>query len=92
MPTLPNWFCQLIQLVQTVLMIAAQVMHRMRLRLRSRAALAAETLFLKKQFALYQEPMPDGVEHARILEGERAGVLCPDKDRVTHIECVLLPF
>jgi hypothetical protein len=81
MPTLPNWFCQLIQLVQTVLMIAAQVMHRMRLRLRSRAALA-----------LYQEPMPDGVEHARILEGERAGVLCPDKDRVTHIECVLLPF
>jgi hypothetical protein len=48
MPPLPNWFCQLIQLVQTVLMIAAQVMHRMRLRLRSRAALAAETLFFKK--------------------------------------------
>ena len=56
MPTLPNWFCLLIQLVQTVLMIAAQVMHRMRLRLRSRVAFAAETLFLKKQFALYQEP------------------------------------
>lgn len=48
MPTLPNWFCLLIQLVKTVLMIAAQVMHRMRLRLRSRAAFAAETPFFKK--------------------------------------------
>jgi hypothetical protein len=56
MPTLLNWFRQPIQLMQTVLMIAAQVVHRIRLRLRSRAALAAETLFLTQQLALYQEP------------------------------------
>jgi hypothetical protein len=55
MPTLSNWCRQPIKLTQTMLMIAAQVMHRTRLRLRSRAALAAETLFLKKQLALYQE-------------------------------------
>jgi hypothetical protein len=55
MPTLSNGYRQPIKLTQTVLMIAAQVMHRLRLRLRSRAALAAETLFLKKQLVLYQE-------------------------------------
>jgi putative transposase len=56
MPTLLNWFRQPIQITQTLLRLAAQVMNRTRLRLRSRAALAAETLFLKKQSALYQEP------------------------------------
>jgi hypothetical protein len=56
MRTLPHWFRQPIQITQTVMMLAAQVMHRFRIRLRSRVALAAETLFLKKQLALYQEP------------------------------------
>lgn len=55
MPTpLPNWFRQAIQITGTVLMLLAQVMRRIRLRLRSRMALAAEHLFLQKQSALYQ--------------------------------------
>ena len=56
MPTLYSWLRQPIQIAQTVMRLAAQVMHRVRMRLRSRTALAAETLFLKKQLALYQEP------------------------------------
>jgi hypothetical protein len=56
MPTLYTWLRQPIQIAQTVMMLAAQVMHGVRMRLRSRTALAAETLFLKKQLALYQEP------------------------------------
>jgi hypothetical protein len=51
----PNWFCQLIQIAQTILIRAAQAMRGIKLRLRSRMALAAEYLFLKKQLALYQE-------------------------------------
>jgi putative transposase len=56
MPILCTWLRQPIQVAQTVIMLAAQAMHRIRMRLRSRTALAAETLFLKKQLALYQEP------------------------------------
>ena len=55
MPTLPNPYRQAIQITQTVIMRATQVMRGVRLRLRSRIALAAETLFLRHQVALYQE-------------------------------------
>jgi hypothetical protein len=43
-------------IVQTVMMLAAQRIGQIKMRLRSRTALAAETLFLQKQLALYQEP------------------------------------
>jgi hypothetical protein len=54
MPTL-NSFRQVIQVTQVVTILSAQVMRWIKLRLRSRMALAAESLFLKKQLALYQE-------------------------------------
>jgi hypothetical protein len=56
MPTLCTWLRQPMQIAKTVMTLAGQVMRRIRMKLRSRTALAAETLFLKKQFALYQEP------------------------------------
>jgi hypothetical protein len=51
MPTLYTWLRQPIQIAQTVMMIAAQVMHWVRRHLYARMALAAETLFLKRQLA-----------------------------------------
>jgi hypothetical protein len=58
MPTLSTWLRQPLQLPQTLLRLAVQVRHRMRLHRRSQAALAAETLFLKTPLALYPEPNP----------------------------------
>jgi hypothetical protein len=58
MPTLSTWLRQPIQIRQTLLRLAAQVRHRMRLHLRSQAALAAEILFFKTQLALYPVPNP----------------------------------
>ena len=49
-----TWFSQEIQIMQSVLMLLAQVMRRCELRLRARMALAAAHLFLQKQVALYQ--------------------------------------
>jgi hypothetical protein len=54
MPTLSKLFCLGVQVTQAMMGFAAQVMNRCRLPLRSRMALAAETLFLRKQLALYQ--------------------------------------
>jgi hypothetical protein len=54
MPNLPNWFCQAIPNTHSVLMLAAQVLHRIRLCVRSWTALAAEHLFAQHQLALYQ--------------------------------------
>jgi putative transposase len=55
MPTL-NSFRQVMQVTQVVMRLAAQMIRRARLRLRTRVALAAENLFLQQQLALYQEP------------------------------------
>lgn len=54
MPNLPNRFCQAIQITHSVLMLAAQVLHQIRLCVRSRTALAAEHLFLQPQLSLYE--------------------------------------
>ena len=54
MPILHKPLCQILQITQPVVMFARQVMRQVRLRLRSRMALAAETLFLQKQVALYE--------------------------------------
>lgn len=53
MPTLPNWLRQAIQITHSLLTLAAQVLHRIRLRLRSRTARAAAHLFLQQQVVLY---------------------------------------
>ncbi len=49
-------FRQVLQITQTVVMRARQVMRRVRQSLRSRIALAAEHRFLQQQFALCQAP------------------------------------
>ena len=56
MTTRINWFRLLILIAQTVFMLFAQAMRVIKLRLRSRMALAAEHLFLKQQLALYEAP------------------------------------
>jgi len=48
-------FHSLIQLVSTLCMLLVDASHILRLALRSRAVLAAENLFLRKQLALYKE-------------------------------------
>ena len=55
MATLPQGFCQLKQLVGTLLTSLADALYYVGLCLRSPAALAAENLFLRKQLALFRE-------------------------------------
>jgi hypothetical protein len=52
--TLQQPFHLVVQVMQTVMMRAAQMIRRVRLSLRARMALAAEHLFLQQQLALYQ--------------------------------------
>lgn len=51
----PRSLHHLVQLTCTLLTLLADVAHFLRLGLRSRTALAAENLFLRKQLVLYQE-------------------------------------
>src|SRR2546430_2118660 len=51
----PHQLRHLWQLVSTLLLLLADTTHFLQLCARSRAALAAENLFLRKQLALYQE-------------------------------------
>ncbi len=53
-----NPFRHVMQVTQVAMMLAAQVIRRVRLSLRSRTALAVEHLFLQKQLALYQAHNP----------------------------------
>lgn len=55
MATFPQGFCQLKQLVGTLLTLLVDALHCVGLCLRSPAALAAENLFLRKQLALFRE-------------------------------------
>ncbi len=55
MATFPQGFCQLKQLVGTLLTLLVDALHYVGLCLRSPAALAAENLFLRKQLALFRE-------------------------------------
>jgi putative transposase len=55
MATFPQGFCQLKQLVGTLLTLLVDAFHYGGLCLRSPAALAAENLFLRKQLALFRE-------------------------------------
>jgi putative transposase len=55
MTRLPRLLRHLVQLTGTLLTLLVEPLHLFGLRLRSPAALAAETLFLRKQLALYRE-------------------------------------
>jgi hypothetical protein len=55
MPSPPHPGCQVVQLLLRVLMLVPQVVGYLRRCVRARTALAAETLFLRHQVALYQE-------------------------------------
>jgi putative transposase len=52
---MPHQLCRLWPLVASLLLLIADILHCFQLCVRSRTALAAENLFLRKQLALYQE-------------------------------------
>lgn len=55
MRTLSSLIFSFVQVASTLLMLLVDILHFLRLCLRSPTALAAENLFLRKQLALYQE-------------------------------------
>jgi hypothetical protein len=68
MPSLPTPVRQVFQLVQVVLMCAADGMRLFTLCMHSRSTLAAENLFLRQQLALYHE---HDVQPRRVITARR---------------------